>query len=155
MDLEVAKRLTRKLWVPESSGGRGSELEWAIAQTLAQQFAEEPRATHDDAEEGVAWLLYEGSLYRGESRTACGQESDGFELRAWSLEGADWRVSLESHGARLTSGDSGLVTKWAFTFADQVVVSVQGEVVLADGAPDEAERFARLLAGSLGWSALA
>ena len=98
MDLETARTLTGQLWPPASKGGPGGELEWTIAQTLANQFAAEPLATLAQPSEGAAWLLFKG----------------------------------------------------------QPLLEIKGRIVLErDPEPDEDERFARLLAGSVGWSALA
>jgi len=155
MDLETAKALTRKLWPPASKGGPGGELEWTIAQTLANQFAAEPLATFAQPSEGAAWLLFEASLHRGESRPD-ERESGEFSLRGWPLTNAAWRVSLDSHSAMLDLGRPGLETSWGFSFEDKPLLEIKGQVALeSDPEPNEGERFARLLAGSVGWSALA
>lgn len=155
MDLETARTLTRQLWPPASEGGPGGELEWTIAQTLANQFAAEPLATLAQPSEGAAWLLFEGSLHQGESRPDEGEGGE-FSLRGWPLTSAAWRVSLDSHGATLNLGQPGLETNWGFSFEGQSLLEIKGKIALErDPKPDEDERFARLLASSVGWSALA
>jgi hypothetical protein len=155
MDLEIAKRLTRELWPPASKGEPGGELAWAIAQTLAQQFSEVPVAAYARSAEGLGWLLFKESLYRAESRPNSEGEGGDFNLRGWALLTPAWRVSLDSHGTMLGLGHPGLVTKWSFSFEDKVLLEVEGTVILRnDPQVDDAERFARLLAKSVGWSAI-
>lgn len=155
MDIETAKTLTRKLWPPASKGCPGGELQWTIAQTLANQFAAEPLATLAQPSGGAAWFLFEASLHRGESRPD-ERESGEFSLRGWPLTNATWRVSLDSHSAMLDLRRPGLETSWGFSFEGQSLLEIKGKIALERDhpEPDEDERFARLLAGSVGWSAL-
>lgn len=154
MDLETAKSLARELWPPTARGGPGGELEWAIAQTLANQFAEEPLAVYGQPSEAAAWLLFESSIHRGEPQPGDG-DGGVFNLRGWPLAGDAWRVELDSHGAMLALGRPGLLTRWSFSFQGEQLLEIEGEVALdKDPEPDQGERFARLLAGSVGWSTL-
>ncbi len=157
MDLATARSLVPKLWPAQSSGSPDSELEWTIARTIAEQFVTDPLATFAEPDSPFGWLLFDGSLFRGESIPNA--ESGGGRLRidGWPLESKRWVVSLDSHSATFPYGRGvGLETNWDFRFDGQELLSIDGQIVIGDDPtePDDSEAFARALAGRVGWSAL-
>jgi hypothetical protein len=127
------------------------------ANTIAEQFVTDPLAIFAEPESSFGWLLFDGSLFRGESIPNAESGGGSFRVNGWPLESKRWVVSLDSHSATFPSGRGvGLETNWDFGFDGKKLLSIDGKVFIRDDLSelDDPEAFARALASRVGWTAL-
>jgi hypothetical protein len=158
MDLATARSLVPELWPAQSIGSPDRELEWTIATTTAEQFATEPLAVFAEPDSAFGWLLFDSSLFRGESVPNVESGGGSFRIKGWPLESKRWAVALDSYSATFPFGRGvGLETTWEFRFDGEKLLSIDGQIYVIRDEPselDDPEVFARALASRVGWSAL-